>query len=102
MKFLMKKKTFQNENSDEEIDELKEKLKYDDFNVEFEKISAKFGTNVDDFMKKYFEKILENKLNKNEEKNDENENENENRIIVVQNAKKNGESFCCLFKKKQN
>ena len=96
------KKTFQNEISDEEIDELKEKLKYDDFNVEFEKISAKFGTNVDDFMKKYSEKLLENKLNKNEEKNDENENENNNRIIVVQNAKKNGESFCCLFKKKQN
>jgi len=96
-------KIFQNEISDEEINEFKEELKKDDFNVEFEKISAKFGTNVDDFMKKYSEKLLENKLNKNEEKNDENENENNNRIIVVQNAKKNNEnSGCCLFKKKQN
>ena len=92
-------KIFQNEISDEEINEFKEELKKDDFNVEFEKISAKFGTNVDDFMKKYSEKLLENKL---KPKDENEENENNNRIIVVQNAKKNGESFCCLFKKKQN
>jgi small GTP-binding protein len=92
-------KIFQNEISDEEINEFKEELKKDDFNVEFEKISAKFGTNVDDFMKKYSEKLLENKL---KPKDENEENENNNRIIVVQNAKKNNESGCCLFKKKQN
>ena len=93
-------KIFQNEISDEEINEFKEELKKDDFNVEFEKISAKFGTNVDDFMKKYSEKLLENKL---KQKDENEENENNNRIIVVQNAKKNNEnSGCCLFKKKQN
>ena len=92
-------KIIQNEISDEEINEFKEELKKDDFNVEFEKISAKFGTNVDDFMKKYSEKLLENKL---KPKDENEENENNNRIIVVQNAKKNNESGCCLFKKKQN
>ena len=92
-------KIFQNEISDEEINEFKEELKKDDFNVEFEKISAKFGTNVDDFMKKYSEKLLENKL---KPKDENEENENNNRIIVVQNEKKNNESGCCLFKKKQN
>ena len=96
-------KIFQNEISDEEINEFKEELKKDDFNVEFEKISAKFGTNVDDFMKKYSEKLLENKLKPKEEEEKNEENENNNRIIVVQNAKKNNEnSGCCLFKKKQN
>ena len=95
-------KIFQNEISDEEINEFKEELKKDDFNVEFEKISAKFGTNVDDFMKKYSEKLLENKLKQKEEEEKNEENENNNRIIVVQNAKKNNESGCCLFKKKQN
>lgn len=91
------KKIFQNEISEDEINELKEKLIDDNFIVDFEKISAKFGTNIDEFMVKFSEKLLENKLKQND---DINENFKNSRIIIVENVKKKNDSFCCLFKKK--
>ena len=94
------KKIYQSEIADEEINELKEKLIDDDFNVDFEKISAKFGTNIDDFMVKFSEKILENKLNHIDDKNNDNNDIRNSRVIIVKNAKKKNESFCCLFRKK--
>ena len=94
------KKIYQSEIADEEINELKEKLIDDDFNVDFEKISAKFGTNIDDFMVKFSGKILENKLNHIDDKNNDNNDIRNSRVIIVKNAKKKNESFCCLFRKK--
>jgi len=91
------KKKYENEISDEEINDLKENLIDDNFIVEFEKISAKFGTNIDEFMIKFSEKLLENKLKQNEGNH---ENLNNNRVIIVKNVKKKNESFCCLLKKK--
>jgi len=94
------KKIYQSEIADEEINDLKEKLIDDDFNVDFEKISAKFGTNIDNFMVKFSEKILDNKLNHIDDKNNDNNDIRSSRVIIVKNAKKKNESFCCLFRKK--
>jgi len=88
---------YKNEIVDEDLKNIEKIFEEDNIFVMFNKVSAKKGTNIDDFMNVYIKQVAINKLEILKEKNDDINNNVNNRIIIAQNPKKKKKFFenCC-------
>ena len=88
----------ENEIIDEDLKNIENIFIKDDIFVMFKKVSAKEGTNIDEFMNVYIKQLAINKLEIIKEKNADKNNSN-NRIIIAKNPekKKKFSEKCCLF-----